>query len=311
MKDKLRIGVISRVNSKTVGEELAGEVRRRGHTYDQIVFETVNLTDSKKTFDAANLLSYDVLYYRTSLGPIWARALQRYLTENDRRAINLIAVEFPFLNNKALQALKAGAAGMRTPITIVDATNSYDTIAHELGSPFVAKATDSAQGKDVHLIRSDADLAALVEARVHDDYLYQQYVAHAYDCRIHLIGGKPVAGYRRMQCVDDFRCNVSLGAEMQPLSKEDEVTLFPLAEQVADIFGLELHVVDFLLGKDDGKYYFVEVNENPGWESSDEEATGVDMSALVVDYFEMLASESAKQHAEGRGLRVSTAPPTN
>ncbi len=289
MNRQLKIGVVSRISSQTIGTELASEARKRGHVYDQIVFDTVELTEAATAFETASLLQYDILYYRTSLGPVWARALERYLKQHSRRAINLTAVQFPFLSNKALQALTLGATGIRTPKTILDATHTYKTIVEELGSPFVVKATDSCQGKDVHLIHSTEAFTRYIEQRTHKDFLYQQYLAHDYDCRIHLIGGAPVAGYRRMKMSEDFRCNVHLGAKMEPLSTQDEKTLFPMAEQVASLFSLELHVVDFLRCTEDGEYYFVEINDNAGWEISDKDATGVDMSALVIDYCEKLA----------------------
>jgi len=291
MAEKIHIGVVSRLTSGTIDKELAQEARKRGHRYEQIVFDTVNITKVEKTFEALHLLDYDVLYYRTSLGIVWARALQRYLLHSGRRAINLRAVELPFLGDKSLQTLAVATAGIRTPVTVLDATQSHDAIVEEVGTPFVAKANNSAQGRDVHLIHTEEEFKVLLKERQHTDYLYQEYVAHEYDCRIHLVAGKPVAGYRRMKMINDFRCNVSLGAEMMPLSEADKTALFPLAEQVADLLKLDLHVVDFLRSKESGEYYFVEINDNPGWGLSDKDATGVDMSALVIDYFERVAAE--------------------
>lgn len=291
MNQKLKIGVIARTQSNTVENELAGEVTRRGHIFERIVFDTVEITQMKKMFDDAKLVDFDILYYRTSLGPVWARALQRYLEKHNCRAINLRAVESPFLSDKTLQTMLAATEGFRTPKTLLAASNDYNALVLALGTPFVAKANSGSQGNEVYLIHSKQEHKSLIDERVHSNYQFQEYIPHDYDCRIHLIGGKPIAGYRRVPVVNDFRCNVSQGAAMKPLSEEDVEVLYPLAEQISDLFTLEIHVVDFLRSEEDGKYYFVEINDNPGWEISDKEATGEDMSRLVVNYFEKIATE--------------------
>ena len=304
MNKKLNIGVISRVKSQTIQTELAREAHLRGHCYTRVVFDEADLTQADATFAKAKLLKYDVLYYRTSLGPVWALALQKYLTRHNRRAINLIAMEFPFLDDKAQQALSAASSGVLTPKTIIDKSYEYASIEAQLGSVFVAKAGISSQGKDVHLIRSKAEFDAFIEKRTKKEYVYQEYMPHDYDCRIHLVDGKAVCGFRRVQNSEDFRCNVSLGACMEPLGAEDQSALFPLANKLSKSLNLQLHVVDFLLNKEDGKYYFVEINDNPGWETSDGEATGVDISALVIDSFErIVALENKKKVFELGYLR--------
>jgi biotin carboxylase len=292
MKKSLNIGVISRVASPTVNRELAREARLRGHRYTQVVFDQADLTQVDLTFDKAELYKYDILYYRTSLGFVWALALQKYLDRHSLRAIGLTVQEFPFLNSKAQQAISVASAGVLTPKTIFDKTGEYDSIESQLGSVFVAKACKSSQGKDVHLIQSKEQFARFFTDCAKKEYIYQEYIPHDYDCRIHLVDGKAVCGYRRVQTSNDFRCNVSLGASMEPLEERDQANLFPLANKISKLFNLELHVVDFLLNKKDGKYYFVEINDNAGWEQSDTDATGVDMSALVIDSFEKKAAQN-------------------
>ena len=300
MTQELRIGVISRVSSKTIDTELAREARMRGHTYDRIAFDTVDLTRVERVFEDAKLLTYDVLYYRTSLGPVWARALDRYLKRHGRHAVNLLAGTFPFLADKSSQALTVAAEGVLMPKTLLDTTYSYETIVREIGTPFVAKRKESAQGRDVHLIHSEEEFLETVPKDKSNKYLYQEFIPHEYDCRVHLINGKPVAGYRRMRCKDDFRCNVSLGARMRPLLPGDTKQLYLLAERISGMFGLEMHVVDFMVHKKTNEYYFVEINDNPGWETSDKEATGVDMSARVIDSFEKACELKKRAFVLGR-----------
>jgi biotin carboxylase len=292
MKKKLNIGVISRVESQTVHRELAREARLRGHTYTIIVFNKADLTNPDLTFDKAELHNYDVLYYRTSLGFVWALALKEYLARHELSIIGMTVDQFPFLNSKSQQAISVASSGVLTPKTIFDKTGEYESIKAQLGPVFVAKACESSQGKDVHLIISKDQYDLFLKECKNKTYIYQEYIPHDFDCRVHLVGGKAACGYRRVQKADDFRCNVSLGAEMESLEVGDESVLFPIANKISKLFNLELHVVDFLLSKKDGKYYFVEINDNAGWEVSDTDATGVDMSALVIDSFEAAASAS-------------------
>lgn len=291
MNKKLSIGVISRVESQTVHRELAREARLRGHSYTQVVFDKADLTQTNLSFNKAELHKYDVLYYRTSLGYVWSLALQKYLTLNNLSAIGLTVQEFPFLNSKAQQAISVASYDVLTPKTIFDKTDKYESIKSQLGPVFVVKACMSSQGKDVHLIRSKEQFDIFIKECSGKEYIYQKYIPHDYDCRIHLVDGKAVCGFRRVQNSDDFRCNVSLGASMEPLGEIDKTTLFPLANKISKLFNLELHVVDFLLSKENGKYYFVEINDNAGWEVSDTDATGVDMSSLVIDFFEKKAEQ--------------------
>ena len=286
MNNFLRIGVISRVASATVSVELAREAKKRGHQYEQIVFDSCPVAQAEEAFIQAKLLDFDVLYYRTSLGIVWAQALQHYLSKHGKRAINLNAIEFPFLNDKSFQSLAVAKAGILTPQTILDSNNDYKTIVTKVGTPFVAKACNSSQGKDVHLINSPDEFRSFLKTRTKTSYIYQEFISHDYDCRIHLVGGQAAAGYGRVQSSDDFRCNVSLGARMESLDIVEEAILFRLANNVARVFNLELQAVDFLKNTTDGKYYFVEINNNPGWETSDTDATGVDLSAAVIDSFE-------------------------
>lgn len=289
MNKKLNIGVISRVESKGFHEGVGREARRRGHNYTRIVFDKADLTQPDLSFDKAELYKYDVLYYKTSLGFVWSLALQKYLARHNLRIIGMTVQEFPYLNSKAQQAISVASIDIPMPKTIFDMTNNYGSIESELGSVFVAKACESSQGKHVYLIESKDQFDLFIQNRTKNEYIYQEYLPHDYDCRINIIGGKAVCGYRRSQNSDDFRCNVSLGAEIEPLGETDRSILFPWADKISKLFNLELHTVDFLLSKKDGKYYFIEVNDNPGWKVSTSGVTGMDLNALVVDSFEEAA----------------------
>lgn len=293
----IRIGVMSRLASPTVSKELAREAALRGHEYHRITFDTADITSLERAFASSNLLSYDVLYYRTSLCVSWQQALERFLAKHGRRAVNLDAITHPFLEQKIYQTQATAAAGIQTPKTLIGESPDFHTIAQSLGAPFVMKASDSARGMDVHKITTEEKLEAVRHKGAGKEYFYQEYVPHKHDCRVHLVGGKAVAGYRRVPVPGDFRCNVSRGAAMESLCAEEKESMFPLAERISTLFGLNMHAVDFLTSTTNNECYFVEINNNPGWETSDKDATGVDMSKLAIDYFEKLAAQRKHMNA--------------
>lgn len=291
MKKKLKIGIISRVESKTIERALAQEAERRGHEYTIIPFISGDISNSEAVCEEAGLLDFDVLYYRTSLGYVWAQVLETYLHTHNRRAVNLRYNDHSFLEKKTFQTTKVASAGFVTPKTIIDSTDEYAKLVGELGVPFVAKADTSSQGKDVHLIHTEEEFNEVAATRFEKKIFYQEYIPHDFDCRVHLVGGKAVASYRRLPAGNEFRCNISQGGSMEALSERDKEITYPLAEKIAEVLGLELHVVDFMHSTKDDSYIFTEINSNPGWEVWDEEATGVDMNMLVMDYLEKVAEE--------------------
>lgn len=270
-------------------EALPREARARGHTVKRISFETACLNAGDTVFEDTGLLDCDILYYRTSLGYMWSQALERYLEKHGRKAHNLIALEHPYLEKKTYQIMVAVEHGITVPLTILDTTDEYAALVEQLGSPFIAKADVSSQGRNVHMISSPEEFVPIVAGRDEMQYFYQEYIPHTHDCRIHLVEGKAVASYKRIPMKGDFRSNVSRGAEMKGLTEEEKEALYPLAERVAEVFGLDIHVVDFLPRTTDGTYFMAEINSNPGWAKWNMEATGVHMNALVLDYFERTA----------------------
>jgi ribosomal protein S6--L-glutamate ligase len=232
-----------------------------------------------------DLRSFDVLYYRTGLGHIGALFLRKYLATHGLSAVNLGKDTHVSGGRKTFQILRAARSGVRLPRTLIDHTESYDVLVHELGSPFVAKPDRGSQGRGVRLIRTvEAFSALLAEPGV--ERIYQAFVPHACDFRVHIVGGVAVAAYSRVSAEDEFRTNVSQGGSMYPIVESRRSELYVLAEKLNASFGLDISAVDFLVHEETGELYFSEINSNPGWEMSDCEATGVDMTKIVLEYLE-------------------------
>jgi ribosomal protein S6--L-glutamate ligase len=102
--------------------------------------------------------------------------------------------------------------------------------------------------------------------------------------RIFLIGDQALA--MRRVSNDDWRLNVSRGARAEPWTPPDDWV--DLARRAADAVGAEIAGVD-LLPAADGRLVVLEVNAVPGWRGL-EGAVGRDVTALVVDYLERIAT---------------------
>ena len=291
----LSIGIVGHEASPTLTENLIPELEKRGHRVKHLHLSSVLL----HTFDAEaalqELLGFDIVYYRTSgLDPVLPFELSKMLRAKKRVCLNGVYDHHPHIPRKTYQAVLAGRAGVRLPKTFAAAEPDFGNIVKQLGAPFIAKLDISSQGRDVHKITTEAEFQSLPPATPMNRYVFQEFIPHECDYRVHMLGEKAVAAYRRVPASGDFRANVSRGGTMEHVDDEKKQELYALAEKLAPLFGLDICAIDFLHSSKDGEFYFAEVNLNPGWEYSDIKATGVDMSVLTADYIEARAAAGAR-----------------
>jgi RimK family alpha-L-glutamate ligase len=282
----MKIAILAKEKSNTVESELVPVARARGHECAIVTFPAIDISDFDNDPNVQRLLDYDVIYYRTGLGAVGSRFLKEFLAKHGRRAQNLGPGTHACDTQKTYQMLKAARAGVRIAKTVVDSSGSFDVMTSSLGSPFVAKPDQGSQGRGVRLVHSAEEFTDVEALSEDNDYIYQSFIDHTHDYRVHIVGGKAVATYSRVPVDGDFRTNLSRGGSMHQVDDTLKDELYLLAEKINALFGADISAVDFLPSETDGQLYFAEINDNPGWELSDKEATGVDMTALVLDYFE-------------------------
>lgn len=288
----IRIAVLAQEASQTLMTHIRPVALARGHVMDVVQLPTVELSNLFSDERIQQLLTYDVVYYRTGLLSCGAYLLESFLREHGIALVNFSYGRHPYAVQKIYQTTLVASHGFLTPKTVLDVSDSYDTLAQALGTPFIAKADVSAQGKDVHMVRSEEDFAALVPLRKEKNFFYQACIPHDFDYRVHVIDGKTVYPYRRTPPEGDFRANVSRGGSMQPIDDTSIEEASRLGEQVAALFAYDVCAIDFLPSKEDGKLYFTEINENPGWLGVTE-VLGGDPSEAVVDLLEKRAARGA------------------
>jgi len=287
---KLKVAILSRIKSPSIINELAPELEKRGHTVDIIDVSVVPLNNFLTQPLIQKLISYDIVYYRSGLSVDMIIFLEAFLREQNIKTVNLHFTAHPFANSKTYGTIVAERNGLNVPKTLFNTSANYETILETMGSPFVIKTNDGARGENVHLIYDEQKLQKIFTEETPDEYLYQSFIPHLCEYRVHTIEDSVAAMYKRTPAEGDFRSNVSLGGNMHPVEANLVYKLATAAKSAAAVFDFEIMAVDFMLHTETGELYFTEINLNPGWEISDKLATGVDLSAKVSDYIENICA---------------------
>ncbi len=153
------------------------------------------------------------------------------------------------------------------------------------GAPLVVKLLEGTQGVGVVLCETRKAAESVIEAffGIDVDIMVQEYIAEAggADVRCFVIGDRVVAAMRRQARPGEFRSNLHRGgsAERARISPAERRT----AVSAARAMGLNVAGVD-LIRSNHGPLV-LEVNSSPGLQGI-EEASGVDVAGLVIEFIE-------------------------
>jgi len=153
------------------------------------------------------------------------------------------------------------------------------------GPPLVMKLLASSQGRGVVLAQTINAAESLISAfRVVDaDFLVQDFVEESAgsDIRCLVVGDKVVATMRRRALSGDFRANLHMGGQAEPirLTREERA----VAVKAVLAMGLDVAGVDLLRAADGIKV--LEVNSSPGLEGI-EGVSGRDIAGLMIEHLE-------------------------
>ncbi len=183
--------------------------------------------------------------------------------------------------NKYLQVKNLKSNGFFLPEYMLGtACTDYESLVKALGSPFVAKGLESAQGAEVFLIKNVSDFQELQSKHTAEkEYLFEEYIEESYgrDIRFYSIRGEVIACMTR-EAVEGFKANVALGAHVKAYPIDDNIR--QTAKDIYAQTGLDFLGIDLLFGKE--KPYFCEINVMPGIEGM-ERATGVNVAGAIMD----------------------------
>lgn len=134
-------------------------------------------------------------------------------------------------------------------------------VSNKLGFPLIVKTNYGSLGKGVFLIKKIEELIKIEQQLIHVPHMYQKFIASSFgqDFRIITIGGKYIAGMKRINKNGDFRSNLALGGEAKIIPIDESYV--EMAEKVSQLLELDYAGIDLLIGKN-GEPIFCEANSN-------------------------------------------------
>lgn len=266
-------------------EELKSIAEKRVHILDFIKIPNIEITSFSDQNEIKKLFSYDVVHYRTGMNIDCANILGKILKEKNVTFINEAFYTHPLFINKIFQTVCCSEAGILCPKTFTAKNPNYQEISKLLGKKFIMKNSRGCQGKHVYLISNKNDLQESLEVE-NNNILFQELIPNTGDFRIHTFGNTVATIYKRIPSNGDFRANFSLGGSMQNVEKGDLYNeLSKIANKATQVLNLQISGIDIIQSKKNGKLYFIESNENPGWKQV-QEITGTDISEATINYYE-------------------------
>ena len=191
-------------------------------------------------------------------------------------------------DDKMVTYLSLQNAGVKIPKTIsaplcytpnAQAKQTFLDRVECLGYPLVAKKSYGSFGSGVKLIENRDELERTEQEWLYLPHFYQSFVGKkGRDIRVVVIGGKAVAGMRRIACDGEFRSNIELGGRGVGIELPQEYA--KQAEKVANHLRLDYCGVDLLEGDEP---IVCEVNSNAFFEGL-ELATGVRIAEKYAEY---------------------------
>lgn len=224
-----------------------------------------------------------ILYFDKDLYASYLLEKRGYRLFNSARAIELC-------DDKMRTHLVLANRGIKMPTTIAGplnySTNKSDAFVKNLETilsfPLVAKDNFGSLGANVYLLQDEKELVTFEEEHRFSPRLYQEYIASSkgMDYRLIVIGGKFVAGMKRVNDHGDFRSNIALGGHGESVQIPPE--FISTAERAARILGLDYCGADVMIGSQ-GEAILCEVNSN-AFIGGIEPTTGINIAKAYATY---------------------------
>jgi RimK family alpha-L-glutamate ligase len=214
-------------------------------------------------------------------GPLIAESIAG---EGDSRVINSASV-IGTCSNKVTTLATLRQVGIPTvPYRLVLTRKDLAAALGVFGAPMVLKPVFGGLGRRVMLVRELAIADSIYDYVEHYGQNFdraliaQPYLDGAADVRVLAIGDEPVAAMERIP-VGDWRANIELGAEAEPIEVDDEIRR--LTADVGDRIGARIFGLD--LFRWDGALVVGEVNHSPLFKGV-VDATGIDVAEMIASH---------------------------
>jgi len=187
--------------------------------------------------------------------------------------------------------LRLQEIGMNQPRTVLIPNEDPETVdiaAQRLDNefPMVLKTLQGAKGVGVLLVETERSLQSTVSLVYKIDptcdILLQEYIDMDYDVRVMINNKRVIGAMKRKKIIDDFRSNISQGAEAEEIKLTDleKETCLRAAKAVNG----QWVGVDFIPAKnrETGDPYILEVNHSPGTQGISD-ALGEEVCKTIVE----------------------------
>jgi len=191
--------------------------------------------------------------------------------------------------------LRLQEIGMNQPKTVLVPNEDPETVdlaAERLDNdfPMVLKTLQGAKGVGVLLVETERSLQSTVslvyKIDPNCDILLQEYIDMEYDVRVMINNKRIIGAMKRKKIIDDFRSNISQGAEAEEIELTDlekETCLIAAKAVNGQWVGVDFIPAD---NREKDAPYILEVNQSPGSQGISE-AIGEEVCEIVIDdYFD-------------------------
>jgi len=218
------------------------------------------------------------------------RYISHLLEESGMRLFNS-ARAIEACDDKMITYMNLMHFGIRMPKTVsgplhyslLDNEEFLHNLTEVIPFPIVAKGNFGSMGENVFLAHDFEELKAIEAKLAYRPRLYQEFIdtSCGFDYRLIVIGGKFVAGYKRVSVNGDFRSNLAQGGvgvehTMKPFQIET-------AERVARALKLDYCGIDLLESGVAEEPILCEVNSN-AFLKGVEEVTGKNVGAIYAKH---------------------------
>ncbi|MBW6441146.1 RimK family alpha-L-glutamate ligase [Patescibacteria group bacterium] len=156
--------------------------------------------------------------------------------------------------------------------------SSYKYIFDKINFPVIIKPLYGQKGQGIVKMDTKRQVYNFLKNN-YKGYLIQEYLEIDSDIRIFIVNNKVIGAIRRFIIPGDFRSNVSLGAKVEQVHPNREMT--DLAIRAVKAMKYEVAGVDIITHK--GKLYVLEVNSTPQWQKF-KKVTGINPAKYIIGY---------------------------
>ena len=178
---------------------------------------------------------------------------------------------------------------IRTPVSYVISKDNYKNLPKKLAYPFILKQPDGAFSKGVFKIKDDEEFknACATMFQKSELLIAQEFLPTAFDWRVGILDGKPLFCCKYFMASEHWQI-VNWNSEKQQQEGAVECVAFyqapaeliSTALEATALIGQGLYGVD--MKEVDGKFYVIEINDNPNIDSGIEDKIMKDKLYTVI-----------------------------